>query len=198
MGAGKTTIASRIGDEFGCEVVSTAQLLEDNKQLESEGKTVADYVESGELVPDTVVNEVIDTALAKRSPDTGVVIDGFPRTSTQAAFLSENDNLQRMVFLDLPVETSRKRIKSRKVCLECKSSYHPEVRPPEEEGICDRCGGSLAESHPFLYQVENSFERTGTIKDRYEECDFFTVVDATRPPNSVWQEIERIIIEDFY
>ena len=109
------------------------------------------FVESGQLVPDEVIVEVVRERLTMRDAKDGFILDGFPRTVSQAGSLAEilggtrgtPPDVDSVIVLDAPTEALVARLSGRRICESCQASYHLTSRPPKRSGICDVCGGSL-------------------------------------------------------
>ena len=199
-GAGKGTQSDRIVSEFGVEHVTTGDALRANKEmdighLDLEYDTPGEYMDQGELVPDVVVNEIVEKALSEAD---GYVLDGYPRNLEQAETLSEMTDLDAVLYLDVDEDVLVDRLTGRRVCEECGATYHVDFNPPEEEGVCEECGGDL-------YQREDDTEETARERIRvYEEntapvVDYFrekgvvVEIDGEQTPDEVWEGVKDAI-----
>ncbi|UPV74970.1 adenylate kinase [Halorussus limi] len=199
-GAGKGTQSDRIVSEFGVEHVTTGDALRANKEmdishLDLEYDTPGEYMDQGELVPDAVVNEIVEKALSEAD---GYVLDGYPRNLEQAETLSEMTDLDAVLYLDVDEDVLVDRLTGRRVCEECGATYHVDFNPPEEEGVCDKCGGEL-------YQREDDTEETARERIRvYEEntapvVEFYddegrlVRIDGEQTPDEVWVDVKGAI-----
>jgi adenylate kinase len=201
-GAGKGTQSSRIVDEFGVEHVTTGDALRANKDmdighLDTEYDTPRAYMESCELVPDEVVNEIVKTALGEAD---GYVLDGYPRNLAQAEYLSEITDLDVVLHLDVAKEELVDRLTGRRVCSECGTNYHVEYDQPDEAGVCDDCGGELIQrdddTEETVRERLNVFEdNTVPVIEHYEGGEAFVRVDGERAPDAVWQDVRDAIAE---
>lgn len=152
-GVGKGTQAELLCAKLGACHLSTGDLFRAAKSLESCRQTPAlraalDYMRRGELVPDeTVLTLVTERASCFRCTG-GFLLDGFPRTVTQAEALErllrrEELTLDGVLSYELPLERVVARLSGRRTCLQCKAVFHTEARPPKTAGTCDHCGGQL-------------------------------------------------------
>jgi len=199
-GAGKGTQSDRIVSEFGVDHVTTGDALRGNKEMDIshlglEYDTPGEYMDKGELVPDAVVNEIVETALAEAD---GYVLDGYPRNLDQAETLSEMTDLDVALYLDVDEDVLVERLTGRRVCEECGATYHVEFSPPEEAGVCDECGGDL-------YQREDDTEETARERIRvYEEntapvVEFYddegklVRINGEGSPDKVWADVRDAI-----
>jgi adenylate kinase len=143
-GAGKGTYASRLGRELEIGVISTGDIFrEEVKQNSDLGRKVAEFLNSGGLVPD----EIVTAVLAKRvqMPDSkhGFILDGYPRTIEQAKALDKIAKIDAVILLIVPEWIIVERLSNRRVCKKCGSIYNLRYLKPKRLGICDKCGGGL-------------------------------------------------------
>jgi len=148
-GAGKGTQAQRLVAERGFPQISTGDILRSNRREGTElGRKAQVFMDQGLLVPDELVIEMIDTRLAEPDCQTGYILDGFPRTVSQAEALdgilqNRGSSIDKVVVLKVPSEAIVDRIVGRRACQDCGAAYHLEFNTPKTSGVCDSCGGSL-------------------------------------------------------
>ncbi|MDO4567792.1 MAG: adenylate kinase [Clostridia bacterium] len=140
-GSGKGTQAVKICEEFGIPHISTGQMLResslDDPELDREMKAI---VARGELVPDDLMNELVKERLNEDDCANGFILDGYPRTMEQAAFLDSEVGIDGVLLLDVPLELIAERLGGRRVCLNCGASHHVSRL---KSGECPACGGEL-------------------------------------------------------
>jgi adenylate kinase len=202
-GAGKGTQSDRMVSEFGVEHVTTGDALRANKQmdishLDLEYETPGEYMDQGELVPDEVVNEIVDKALAEAD---GYVLDGYPRNLEQAEFLSEITDLDVVLYLDVDENVLVERLTGRRVCEECGATYHVAFNPPEAEGVCDECGGDLYQREDDSEETARERirvyeENTAPVVEFYDERGDLARIDGERSPDEVWTDVKATIEEN--
>ena len=150
-GAGKGTQAKLLREKFQIPQISTGDILRqavrDNTELGVRAKTVMD---AGQLVPDDVVIGLIKERIRQGDCKTGFILDGFPRNIAQAEKLSETLADMRVVIdniIDLEVDEREvvERLTGRSTCLDCGAMFHQISCPPQVLGVCDGCGGKLAQ-----------------------------------------------------
>jgi len=195
-GAGKGTQSKRLAEAFGIEHVTTGDALRANKDMDishmdTEYDTPRAYMEAGELVPDEVVNEIVKTALSEAD---GYVLDGYPRNLDQAEYLSEITSLDAVVFLDVSEEELVDRLTGRRVCDDCGANYHVEFSPPEEDGVCDECGGDLIQrdddtEDTVRERLRVYQENTEPVVEHYRDEGVLVEVDGEGTPDEVFDAI---------
>ncbi len=165
-GAGKGTQAQLLKKDLKLIHISTGDILREEMKKESPvGKEIKKLVESGKLVPDEIVTQIVAERLKALDSKTGCLLDGFPRTVKQAQDLDRilkaiQQPLDYAIYMAASLPVILKRLTGRRVCKKCGTPYHVKNRPPKKEGVCDLCGGAL-------YQRADDNE--GTIKTRMQE-----------------------------
>jgi len=170
-GAGKGTFSSRIMDimpEF--KHISTGDIFRENLKNETPlGKKAKEYMEAGELVPDSLTNELVKDKLSKVE-EKSWILDGFPRNKNQVEFLDENADVDLFLLLDVPRDVIKKRILGRFSCPECGEIYNkytlqPKKQIGENKWICDQCGAEIE----FQQRSDDSDETLEKRLDVYEQ-----------------------------
>jgi len=203
-GAGKGTQASRMASRFGLKHASTGQMFREAVRQGSEvGKAVAEYLDSGRLVPDQLTSRVVKELVLERFRD--YILDGYPRTIPQAQALSamlqeRGEKLDAVIFFDVEQKVAMERLSGRLVCERCGANYHRLFMPPRRDGICDECGGRLvtrSDSTPGAVQsrLDEYHEKTRPLLPYYRERGILRVVDASGSPPEVARSTERILAE---
>ena len=158
-GCGKGTQAKILIDTYHIPQISTGDILREalkkGSPLGLEAKT---YMDQGLLVPDHLVIKIIEERIGQADCKRGFILDGFPRTATQAdAFdttLSKMGlELEYVFSIEVDEEELIKRLTGRRICRQCGESYHIDFNPPTQDGICDTCQGGL-------YQRDDDKEET--------------------------------------
>ena len=199
-GAGKGTQSSNIASRFDVEHVTTGDALRANKDMDisdmdTEYDTPREYMEAGDLVPDAVVNAIVEEALSSAD---GFVLDGYPRNLDQAEELSGMTDLDVILSLSVDREGLVERLTGRRVCSECGANYHVEFSPPAEPGVCDECGGELIQREDDTEKaVRNRLdvfdENTRPVIDYYSDREEFVGIDGEGTPDEVWADIEAAV-----
>ncbi|MER7838785.1 adenylate kinase [Streptomyces sp. NPDC096040] len=150
-GVGKGTQAARLRQALGIPHLSTGDLLRRHvAQGTRLGTAAAAHMRRGDLVPDHLVTEMALDRILDVSCAAGVVLDGFPRTLTQAealdsALAGEGRRLAAVLHLTAPGQTLLRRLTGRRICGGCGNGYHLDTRKPRTPGQCDSCGHRLVQ-----------------------------------------------------
>jgi adenylate kinase len=159
-GSGKGTIAAKLANENdNLKHVSSGDLLRGAVAKGTPaGVEAKGYMESGNLVPDALIAEMIKDVIAETEGDVTLLLDGFPRNVAQAEILEKTGApIRSVVLVDVPDGIIADRIAGRRTCPKCKAGYHVKALPPKVEGICDNCGEAL---------VIRKDDNPDTVKDR--------------------------------
>lgn len=204
-GAGKGTQATRIAEEFHIPHISTGDMfrtaIADGTPL---GQEVKSYLDSGRLVPDDLTIRVVKDRLHQSDADAGFLLDGFPRTLPQAealdALLLELERpLQFGLYIYVPENVLMGRLTGRRLCKECKATYHVVFQPPQREGRCDLCGGLLYQrSDDTEAAVETRLEQyaqTAPLVEFYRARGVLHQIDGERSPDEVYRDVRNILLQ---
>ena len=143
-GVGKGTIAKLLEKELEIPQVSTGDFLrEAASETTKLGKKIKKYIGSGKLVPKMIVVGLLKERLDKEDCKNGFILDGFPRTRSQARALKKITDIDIVFNLFASENVIIQRLSGRRICEKCKAIYHIENMPPKTEGICDKCGSNL-------------------------------------------------------
>ena len=168
-GAGKGTQAVHLAKYFKIPHISTGDIFRANLKNGTElGKQAQTFMDRGELVPDSVTNEMVKDRLGNSDVVNGFLLDGFPRNTNQAQVLDQilaDKKMPLDAVLELKIDNAEiiKRLSGRRTCKECGASSHVEFEKPKVAGVCDICQGAL-------YQREDDKEEVLTRRlDIYSE-----------------------------
>ncbi|MFQ6072589.1 MAG: adenylate kinase [Methanosarcinales archaeon] len=144
-GSGKGTQAEKINKKYNIPHISTGDILRENIKKNTElGRLAKSYMDKGELVPDSLLIDLIKERLNQSDCLQGYILDGYPRTIPQASALEKiNKKLDIVLNISVSDEELIKRLSGRRICKQCGASYHIIFNPPIKNGICDLCGGDL-------------------------------------------------------
>jgi adenylate kinase len=165
-GAGKGTQAQRIAAATKLLHISTGDMFRENVKNETElGKLAKTYMDKGDLVPDEVTIRMLLERISRADAAAGVMFDGFPRNTVQAAALDEalaarGGKIDRALLISVRDEELISRLTGRWSCRNCGQLYHERNDPPKVAGTCDKCGGEL-------YQRDD--DRDDVVRTRLEK-----------------------------
>jgi adenylate kinase len=148
-GAGKGTQAVHLAAHYGIPHISTGDIFRANIKGGTElGKLAQSYTDKGELVPDSVTNDMVKDRLNQSDVSNGFLLDGYPRNTFQAevlrAILAEKETpLDAVLELSIDDAVIVERLSGRRTCKDCQASFHIAFEKPAIEGKCDKCGGEL-------------------------------------------------------
>lgn len=185
-GVGKGTQAVRLADAVGWEHVSTGDLLRAARRDGTElGRKAQAFMDSGELVPDSLILDLVRDHLKGIAPEAGILFDGFPRTTAQAEGLegvldAVARQVNRVVVFKASEDELVKRLSGRRSCPECGAVYNVHVNPPTADDTCDRCGGTLVqraddEAETVRRRLVVYQEQTAPLIEWYESSDAHVV-----------------------
>ena len=148
-GAGKGTQAVQLAKHYKIPHISTGDIFRANLKDGTElGKQAQSFMDRGELVPDSVTNEMVRERLGNSDVGNGFLLDGFPRNTNQAEVLDgilKAKNMPLDAALELKIDHAEiiKRLSGRRTCRGCGASSHIEFEKPKVAGVCDKCQGEL-------------------------------------------------------
>ncbi|MDR0838287.1 MAG: adenylate kinase [Oscillospiraceae bacterium] len=182
-GAGKGTQAEILAKRLAIPTISTGQILRAAVKNETPvGQLAKSYLDAGELVPDEVIIGIMRERLTEADCQNGYILDGMPRTMTQAMALEAGGiEIDTSLAIEISDQEIIDRISGRRFCPECGETYHTISAPPKVEGVCDVCGTELATRKDDAPEtVRNRLrvyhEETEPLKDFYRSrCELLTV-----------------------
>lgn len=158
-GAGKGTYASRLAAELKIANIATGDIFRQEIREKTDlGVRIADFVQKGLLVPDSIVIEVLKKKMSEPNSQRGFILDGYPRTVDQAKALEKITKIDAVIELNVPEWVIVERLSNRRICRNCGAIYNIKYSPkPKVDMKCDKCGGEL-------YQRED--DKAEVIKER--------------------------------
>ena len=203
-GAGKGTMSDLILKEYDIPHISTGDMLRENVRNNTElGLTAKSYMESGRLVPDDVINAMVEKRLQEDDCQKGYLLDGFPRTLVQAqAFEKISEKIGKTVecvlALEVDFDVLKERITGRRVCPTCGAIYHIHNFPSKVEGICDVCGSELKQRsddtvEKLTQRMEEYENSTKPVIDFFEDKNVVKHLNAAEKPEIVFGKIQETL-----
>lgn len=173
-GAGKGTQAEVVCKELNIPAISTGNMLREAvKNGTPAGLAAKECMDRGDLVPDEIVIGILKDRIAQDDAKNGFILDGFPRTVSQAEALDKMGvQIDKVVEINVPDEKITARMSGRRVCEGCGNSYHIEYKPTKVEGICDACGAKVVQRiddkpETVKARLATYHEKTAPLKDYY-------------------------------
>lgn len=158
-GAGKGTQATLLSERFAIPTISTGAMIRAAiREKTPMGLAAESLIKEGKLVPDEVVNGIVEERLKQDDCKNGFILDGYPRTVNQAeALKAMGVNLDAVLSIELEDAKIVERLSGRRECKGCGTPYHILFNPTKVEGVCDQCGGEL---------IQRADDCEETIKNR--------------------------------
>jgi adenylate kinase len=202
-GSGKGTQAARLSEALGIPAISTGEMLRLECQSGSSiGKAVRSVLASGQFVSDDLMNRVVAGRLGREDCRRGCILDGYPRTVSQARFLQQlltTQKMSRPVVFDFEIESEGviARLGRRRQCAECGRIITVDGEMPVAELLCDRDGSKLvqrADDNPAIIRerLRLYHQNAGQLVEYYARKDFYRIC-ATRTPEQISEEVLAIL-----
>lgn len=204
-GAGKGTQAAFLRERYGLAHIATGDMLREAKAAGTPlGLMAKGYMDRGELVPDEVVIGLVRERLSDESiRERGFLLDGFPRTVSQAEALDGllvelGAPLEVVLNLRVSTELLARRLSLRRSCPACGAVYHLENRPPKSQGRCDACAGELVQRPDDAEETVRArlgvySRQTEPLIAYYRKQVLLQEVDGEQPIEKVREEIGRVL-----
>lgn len=161
-GAGKGTQAVRLAERYNIPHISTGDIFRSNiKERTPIGIVAKSYIDKGQLVPDEVTIQIVKERLEKDDCKNGYLLDGFPRTVSQAEALDGFSEIDSVVNIDVPLHKLMRRSTGRRVCGKCGESYHIDYL--DGSTSCRKCDGEL------IQRADDNEETVGKRLEVYEK-----------------------------
>ena len=188
-GAGKGTQAVHLAAHYQIPHISTGDIFRANiKNATPLGRRAQSFMDKGELVPDSVTNEMVRDRLGEPDTKNGFLLDGFPRNTAQADELNKilvEKNMPLDAVLELKIENSEiiRRLSGRRTCRNCSASFHMEFEKPKTANLCDTCQGELYQREDDKEEVvarrlEVYTEQTAPIINYYSKAGLLKSISA--------------------
>ncbi len=200
-GSGKGTQAVELSKLSGLPHISTGDLFREHLRNKTElGKQAQHYLDAGQLAPDELVLDILYDRVSQADCAKGYILDGVPRNITQVHELEDFlRNKAKVTVIDFVVadEVVVNRLSGRLVCRKCNQLYHKISSPPQQNGICDRCGGEVyqrSDDNPAVIQerLKVYHEQTAPLEKFYKEKGLLHEIDAAQSKEKILRGITDI------
>ncbi len=191
-GAGKGTQAERIAERFEIAHLSTGDMLRaEIRNATPLGAAAKSYIDRGELVPDSVIIDMVRERITRDDCKNGFLLDGFPRTVVQAETLATFTDIDYAVNIDVPSERLVARISGRRMCPDCGAAYHVSMHVDPN---CKKCGGVLYQrdddrEETVINRLKVYTEKTAPLIAFYEAAGKLITVDGDAAVDTVTESI---------
>ena len=192
-GAGKGTQAVRVCEQLGIPQISTGDIL--RRAIKNEtptGLAAKSYIDKGQLVPDSVVIDIVRERLGHDDCKNGYLLDGFPRTVLQAEALETFAQIDAVIDIDVSDEKLVERLSGRRVCLSCGGTYHVSLLGGST--TCAKCGEQLIQrdddkAETVLSRLSVYHAQTAPLIDFYTQRGLLKAVDGAQPMDECYAAI---------
>jgi len=199
-GAGKGTQAALLMEKYSIPQISTGDMLRAAVQAQSPmGVEAKKHMDSGGLVPDSVVIGIVRERLQEDDCKGGFILDGFPRTLPQADSLKQvlvdlGQELDSVISLQVDTDALVERLTGRRTCADCGKGYHLRFDPPAQNGSCRHCGGELLQrdddrEETIRNRMKVYQEQTAPLENYYREAGLLVTIDGMGEISEVQQAI---------
>jgi len=199
-GAGKGTQAEILCKALAIPAISTGNILKAAMKNETAlGIKAKSFIESGQLVPDDVIIQIVEARIREDDCKNGFLFDGFPRTLAQAEALDEMGvTIDRVFNLRVPDEVIVKRISGRRSCAACGAVYHITNKKPKVENLCDNCGEKLIvrcddEPKTVEKRLQVYYAQTKPLEQYYADKGLLSEVDGLLNPELLLNDILEVL-----
>ena len=203
-GSGKGTMSERILTVYDIPHISTGDML--RKAIDDKleyGLKANEYMSQGKLVPDEIINQIIEARLQEKDLDNGFLADGYPRTLQQALEFDMilgrlGKKIDAVLNLVVDFDELAKRVTGRRLCPNCKAIYHIENHPSKVEGICDVCGSKLIQRNDDTIEslktrLDEHHRNTEPVLEHYRQKGLVYDIDASRDIDTVFKNVEEVL-----
>ncbi len=192
-GAGKGTQAQRICAALNIPQISTGDILRRAiKEQTPTGLKAKSYIDSGALVPDDVIIDIVKERLQQPDAQNGYILDGFPRTVPQAEALEKIADMDAVIELDVADEKLIDRLSGRRVCVKCGATYH--VSRLGDRDTCEACGEKLIQrdddkAETVLNRLTTYHKQTAPLVDFYQKKGLLKKIDGAQDMDVIFHAI---------
>ncbi len=190
-GVGKGTQAKLLAEQTGLVHISSGDLFRENMKNQTElGKLAQSYITKGELVPDDVTIAMIRERLAGPDCVAGAILDGFPRTTTQADALEKmlaefGGKVDKVPYVTAPEKVLVERLSGRWTCRANGHIFHDKNNPPKQAKVCDLDGSELYQrdddkSDTVVRRIQVYLEQTAPLITYYRQRGNLVEIDGTQ------------------
>ncbi|MBN1500706.1 MAG: adenylate kinase [Spirochaetes bacterium] len=205
-GAGKGTVSKSLVEKKQMVQISTGDILRNEiKNGSSLGIQAKKYIDAGDLVPDELILGIVESRLNEDDCKNGFILDGFPRTVSQAEGLKKmliknSFKIRAAADISVPEEILIQRLSSRRTCsnVSCQAIYNVISKPPKTDNKCDLCGSELIQrsdetEDAIRHRLEIYTEKTAPLISFYSQTGEYVKINGNQDIDSVVNEVLNVI-----
>jgi len=205
-GSGKGTQSAKIADNLGMSQIAPGDLLRNAvRDCTVLGKKAEEYMKRGDLVPDDIIIGLMKGKIESDTSSKGFILDGFPRTITQAVALDKilvenvnKDVATIVICIEIDDPVIIKRLNGRRICNKCGAVFHLVNNPPLKDGICDLCSGELIlrdddQLETIMKRLAVYKGQTAQLRDYYRGQNNLYAIDGAQNPDEVYENIKEVV-----
>lgn len=206
-GSGKGTQAALLAKKLEIPHISTGEILREAiRKRRPLGNQAKKFMDAGQLVPDSVIFEIVKARILESDCALGYLLDGFPRTIPQAKMLDEIKNdlhnskpsLEKVLYMELDEKECVRRLAERRTCPKCGLTYNPVTHPSREPLICDQCGsGLILREDDKPETVRNRLKvycaQTAPLIQYYEQSQRLVRADGSSSPQEIYKNLINLL-----
>ncbi len=198
-GSGKGTQGEKLSQELGYVRLSTGDMLREAVRNGTPlGLKAKEYMDSGALVPNDLIINLMKEKIASLGDGVGVIFDGFPRTVEQADALGEQIDVDLALNLDVDDEELVNRLTKRRTCPNCNAVYHLDYNPPSKANICDKCGSELYQrdddkEETVLNRLKVYRENTLPLIEYYEKKGKLQTIKGVGSIDEIFEKVKKTV-----
>ncbi len=203
-GSGKGTHSRRLANDLGISHIATGDLLREQVAADSPlGREAKVYMDRGDYVPDKVMVDMIKHRLSEPDAEKGFILDGYPRTQTQATELDKmladlGQQIDAVIILEVPVDEIVERLSARRTCPACQRAYHMRDDPPADDERCDNDSTPLErrtddEPDTVRHRLKVYADRTAGVIEHYDVDSMVRRVNGEASVDEVAKRIDEAL-----
>ena len=198
IGAGKGTQSKMIARYCGIPHISTGDIFREAVKNDDElGRKTRQIMKDGGLVPDSIVIDIVKNRLQQPDTENGYILDGFPRTTNQAAEFSKVETLDIVFYISLEEEEVLKRLRGRRICAACKAEQNIYLDKGSRDK-CRKCGGTLIQreddkEETIKVRIKTYLEQTQPLIEYYMGKELLVEINGNQDIDAVFGDIKKNI-----
>lgn len=202
-GSGKGTQAKLITKDHDIPQISTGDLLRTAVKNNTElGLKAKEFMNTGKLVPDDLVLQLLRERLSQKDCENGFILDGYPRNLAQAQDLKKITNIDLVINIDVSYALLIERITGRRTCKQCGAIFHIRYNLPKIESICDKCSGTLYQrdddTEETVRKRLSTYEnKTKPLIEFYQKQKILETLVSDGSINEIRQKVSKLLTTKF-